>query len=79
MAKTAQKGAKKYAQKAHTHDSLQALSKLAERVDGQYRIINQPPIVIPLRELSATAGFSGDDLERIIHEQFREYLGHPAG
>ena len=37
--------------KAHTRDSLQALSKLAELVDGQYRIVSQPPIVIPAREL----------------------------
>ena len=28
-------------------DSLQALSKLAEFVDGQYRIVSQPPIVVP--------------------------------
>src|SRR6185295_18566082 len=31
------KGAERQAQKAHTRDSLQALSKLAERVDGRYR------------------------------------------
>src|SRR5262245_28308393 len=33
-------------EKARTRDSLQALSKLAERVDGQYRHVSQPPIVI---------------------------------
>ena len=37
----------KDAPKAHTRDSLQALSKLAEHVDGQYRIVSQPPIVVP--------------------------------
>ena len=42
--------------KARTRDSLQALSKLAENVDGRYRIVSQPPIVIPVRELPATAG-----------------------
>ena len=41
-------GAEKAAQKAHTRDSLQALSKLAEIVDGRYRIVSQPPIVVPL-------------------------------
>ena len=34
-------------QKAHTRDSLQALSKLAEHVDGEYRIVSQPPVVVP--------------------------------
>ena len=47
IAKTAQKTV----EKAHTRDSLQALSKLAEFVDGQYRIVSQPPIVVPLRDL----------------------------
>jgi hypothetical protein len=28
---------------ARTRDSLQALSKLGELVDGQYRIVSQPP------------------------------------
>ena len=46
-----QEGAKKLAAKARTRDSLQALSKLAEHVDGNYRIVSQPPIVIPMREL----------------------------
>jgi translation initiation factor IF-2 len=46
-AKTSQKRAEKTLAKAHTRDSLQALSKLAERVDGKYRIVSQPPIVVP--------------------------------
>ena len=46
--------ARKNTLKARTRDSLQALSKLAEHVDGQYRIISQPPIVIPARELGAS-------------------------
>jgi hypothetical protein len=44
--------------KAHTRDSLQALSKLGEMTDGSYRIISQPPIVVPVRELAATYGVS---------------------
>ena len=57
-AKRAEKTAEKTRQKAHTRDSLQALSKLAERVDGQYRIVSQPPIVVPMRDLHATHGLS---------------------
>ena len=72
-AKRVQKNAERQARKAHTRDSLQALSKLAERVDGRYRIASLPPIVIPLRDLAPTLGFSADEMEQAIHEQFRAY------
>jgi hypothetical protein len=55
-AKKAQKRAIKAAEKAHTRDSLQALSKLGELVDGRYRIVSQPPTVIPARDLAALSG-----------------------
>ena len=57
-----EKAAKKNVLKARTRDSLQALSKLAEFVDGNYRIVSQPPIVIPSRELFASYGMSADDV-----------------
>ena len=63
-AKTAEKRAKKTLAKAHTRDSLQALSKLCEQVDGQYRIVSQPPIVVPVRDLAATYGLSPDEIGR---------------
>jgi uncharacterized protein (DUF2252 family) len=69
----AAKGAEKTAEKARTHDSLQALSKLAERVDGRYRIISQPPIVVPARDLESTFGLSTDESEQLVHDQFRAY------
>jgi uncharacterized protein (DUF2252 family) len=72
-AKRAEKTAEKTVAKAHTRDSLQALSKLGELVDGRYRIVSQPPIVVPARELEATYGLSADQIERVIHEQFRAY------
>ena len=72
-AKQVAKSARKGAAKARTRDSLQALSKLGERVDGQYRIVSQPPIVVPARELAATYGLSADQMERVIREQFRGY------
>jgi uncharacterized protein (DUF2252 family) len=72
-AKRAQKSAKKSLEKAHTRDSLQALSKLGEVVDGRYRIVSQPPIVVPARDLEAVYGLSSDQVERVLHEQFRTY------
>ena len=60
-------------QKARTRDSLQALSKLGELVDGRYRIVSQPPLVIPLRDLEGMYGFSTDQAQHAIREQFRAY------
>ena len=73
LAKTAEKRARKNAEKAHTRDSLQALSKLAEHVDGQYRIVSQPPVIVPARDLSPSIGMSAAELEHTVHEQFRAY------
>ena len=72
-AKQREKIAEKTREKAHTRDSLQALSKLAEVVDGEYRIVSQPPIVVPERDLLATYGLSPDEMDHAIREQFRSY------
>jgi hypothetical protein len=72
-AKTALARAEKNRAKARTRDSLQALSKLGEMVDGSYRIVSQPPIVVPVRELAATYGMSPDETEHVIRDQFRAY------
>jgi hypothetical protein len=65
--------AEKNRAKAHTRDSLQALSKLGEIADGSYRIVSQPPIVVPVRELAATYGMSPDETDHVIRDQFRAY------
>jgi Uncharacterized protein conserved in bacteria (DUF2252) len=72
-AKRANKAGQKAAQKAHTRDSLQALSKLGELVDGKYRIVSQPPIVIPARDLAPMSGVSAGDLDQVVRQQFRAY------
>jgi uncharacterized protein (DUF2252 family) len=64
--------AQKQLAKAHTRDNLHALSKLAEIVDGQYRIINQPPIVIPARDLTAVFG-STELVMQLVNDQLRAY------
>ncbi len=73
VAKKAAKRAEDTAEKAHTRDSLQALSKLGEVVDGQYRIVTQPPVIVPARDLAAAYGLSARDLNRVIRGQFRAY------
>jgi uncharacterized protein (DUF2252 family) len=72
-AKRAEKSAQKVTGKARTRDSLQALSKLAEVVDGKYRIVSQPPIVVPARDLAATYGLSREETLRGLRAQFRAY------
>ena len=72
-AKEAARRAEKNLAKAHTRDSVQALSKLAEQVDGQYRIVSQPPVIVPSRDLAATFGLSPDQVIPALHEQFRAY------
>jgi uncharacterized protein (DUF2252 family) len=75
--KAARKGeqaAKKAAAKARTRDSLQALSKLGELVDGHYRIVSQPPIVVPARDVDpASYGLTADQVQHAVREQFRAY------
>jgi uncharacterized protein (DUF2252 family) len=53
--------------KARTRDSMQALNKLTEVVDGRRRIINQPPLIMRLHDLAADrAGLEEVDVEAEI-------------
>ena len=47
------KEAEKLLAKAHTRDSTQALAKLTTMVDGQRRIISDPPMIVPVEEVFA--------------------------
>ena len=38
--------------KARSRDSVQALAKLTTMVDGQARIVSQPPLIVPIEELT---------------------------
>jgi uncharacterized protein (DUF2252 family) len=73
LAKRAQKVAEQTTAKAHTRDSLSALSKLGELAGGQYQIVSQPPVIIPARDLAATYGLSPDEVMPVIRDQFRAY------
>jgi uncharacterized protein (DUF2252 family) len=65
--------AQKNIAKAHTRDSVQALSKLGEVIGGQYRIASQPPVIVPARDLAGTFGMSPDEVIPALHDQFRAY------
>ena len=57
--------------KAHTRDSLQALSKLGERVDASYRIVSQPPTVVPARGVAAVYGMPADQAASALEPYVR--------
>ncbi len=55
--------------KSQSKDSMKALAKLTEVVDGQHRIKSDPPLIVPARELS-------DDPAALVswlHDRFRVY------
>src|SRR5262249_51084778 len=49
--KQSMKSAEKMVEKAKTRDSLQAFEKLTHEVDGEPRIISDPPLLVPVEEL----------------------------
>ena len=55
MSKARKRGEKTVA-KAKAKNSSRAVDKLTEVVDGELRIISDPPIVVPLRDMAARAG-----------------------
>jgi len=59
--------------KAHSRDSLHALARFAEVVDGRYRLVSQPPVVVPVRELEETMGLSEEQMRSVVEDQFRAY------
>jgi len=73
VVREAARRAEKNLEKAHTRDSVQALAKLGELVDGHYQIVSQPPVIVPARDLAATYGLAPDEVMPAIHEQFRAY------
>jgi uncharacterized protein (DUF2252 family) len=57
--------------KARTRDSMQALAKLTQVVDGERRIIGAPPVVVPVEELMPSA--SADRIFRQMETLLRGY------
>ncbi len=70
-AKKAAKRTKKTATKAKSKDSLQALRKMAEKVDGTYRIKSDHPVLVPLRDLGDAT--EQDRIRQAARQSFDEY------
>jgi hypothetical protein len=63
--------AERIVEKARTKDSLQAFDKLTHMVDGEPRIISDPPLVVPAEELLPPD--RAEWLQEKIHEMIRRY------
>jgi uncharacterized protein (DUF2252 family) len=57
--------------KAQTRDSMTAFSKLAQRVDGRAEIVDQSPLIVPLKVLAP--GSEGEAIFEELHKLLREF------
>ena len=55
----------------HTKDSLRALTKLCRTVDGELRIVGNPPLVTPIEDV--LPGAEQDHLEDVVRRMIRTY------
>ncbi len=67
------KRADKQLAKARTKDSMTAFSKLTHMVDGQPRIIDESPLIVPIDQLAQGEGRA--ELFESLHGLLREYRG----
>ncbi len=57
--------------KARTKDSMTAFSKLTHVVDGEARIVAEPPLIVPIEDLAE--GRERDEMFDGLHELLRSY------
>ena len=72
LTKKGRKASKKALRKIRSRDSRHVLGKLAEETEDGYRIISQPPLIIPLRDLEQVAGV--ENLESALSAAVADYL-----
>jgi uncharacterized protein (DUF2252 family) len=57
--------------KARTRDNMSAFSTLTRVVDGEARIVAEPPLIVPIDDLAQ--GSERDEMFDALHEQLRSY------
>jgi len=57
--------------KARTRDSMSALSKLTHIVEGEPRILADPPLIVPIHDLAH--GSERSEMFELLHERMRAY------
>jgi uncharacterized protein (DUF2252 family) len=77
VTKKQRKAADKIVGKAKGKNSSRAIAKLTEVVDGELRIISDPPVVTPLRDLAEQAGdgvvLDRPEVERLVELVLERY------
>jgi uncharacterized protein (DUF2252 family) len=63
--------ATKLVEKARTKDNLKALDKLTQVVDGQRRIVSDPPLLVPVEELFPE--IEAEQVVQLLREVLRRY------
>ena len=63
--------AEKLLAKAHTSDSMKALGKLTTVVEGQRRIVSDPPVIVPIEEVFADV--QADIIYQLVHTVLGKY------
>jgi hypothetical protein len=66
--------ARKAVTKAHSKDSLRAFSKLTHEVDGERRIISDPPLIVPVEDIEGAEGRGYDTEIRSLLDTYRGTL-----
>ena len=69
--------AEKIVEKARTRDSMQAFDKLTRVVDGEPRIVSDPPLIVPMEELfpEADAARFQEGMRQLLREYRRSLIG----
>lgn len=72
LTKKEAKTGKRFAKKARSKNSVHAFNKLAEQTDDGFRIMSQPPLIVPLRDIPTNE--DPEDVKRHVTEQLTAYL-----
>jgi uncharacterized protein (DUF2252 family) len=59
--------------KARTKDSMKAFSKLTQEIDGEARIVSDPPLIVPIAELAEGSGINAEAWEQELRTLYRNY------
>jgi uncharacterized protein (DUF2252 family) len=57
--------------KSRTRDNMSAFAKLTRVVNGETRIVAEPPLIVPIDDLAQ--GSERDEMLALLHEQLRSY------
>ena len=64
---------------ARRKDSLRAFSKLTRTVNGEPRLISDPPLIVPIAELVGERGLGDRDVDQWMRDLLRAYRGTLRG